>query len=126
MLLAIDLDYFKLVNDRHGHSVGDQLLRFIADELRRRFRTNDTVARPGGDEFAVLVVGAEEDRGDDIARELMKHLDGCRFDPEGRSLPCRASIGWGPVTADTVSADEVLSRADRAMYEVKSHRRSRP
>lgn len=125
-LLSMDLDNFKLVNDRFGHSAGDELLRFIADELGRRFRSSDLVSRPGGDEFAVLVVGSDAGRAAEIAGEMMDYFDSIRFEPEGRSLECRASIGSATMDDETDSVDEILSRADESMYEVKSHRRSRP
>ncbi|MDQ5895737.1 MAG: hypothetical protein QG596_1998 [Actinomycetota bacterium] len=72
------------------------------------------------------MVGSDTERASEIAGELMDHFDALRFEPEGRALECRASIGAATLDGDTGSVDDILSEADKAMYEVKSHRRSRP
>ena len=122
-LLMIDLDDFKSVNDTHGHSTGDDLLIFVGDQLRARLRSTDLVARPGGDEFAVIAVNSDEDQARVLVAELTEHFDALRFDPGGRDLGCRASVGSAVIDANTDSTDELLARADRSMYKAKNSRR---
>ncbi|MDG6108588.1 EAL domain-containing protein [Dactylosporangium aurantiacum] len=114
-VLFLDLDDFKAVNDRYGHHAGDRLLRLVADRLRGAVRDGDTIARVGGDEFAVLLEGG----GDPgvPAERIMKALRE-PFDLEGATVTVAASIGLveagshGPVH----TADMLLRRADAAMY----------
>jgi len=121
-LLVIDLDDFKTVNDTHGHSTGDDLLQFVADQLSERLRSTDLIARPGGDEFAVVLLGSDAQRTQKLVSELTRHFDTVRFEPEGRAIDCRASIGAAVIDSSSGSMDEVLSAADRSMYEAKKAR----
>jgi diguanylate cyclase (GGDEF)-like protein len=118
-VVFIDLDDFKVVNDTHGHSAGDQLLVEIAERLLRSVRPGDTVARLGGDEFAVLI----EDGG--LPGERAATVEAAVHRPfglgDGTLLEVRASIGvysHGP-DDPALLADEVLARSDAAMYSVK-------
>jgi diguanylate cyclase (GGDEF)-like protein len=114
-VLFCDLDDFKAVNDRHGHHAGDRLLRQVAERLRSAVRDSDTVARVGGDEFAILLEGAG-DPGEPAER-IMAEI-GRPFDIDGQAVMIGVSIGLvqagehGPVP----SADALLRRADAAMY----------
>ncbi|CAB1369627.1 EAL domain-containing protein [Denitratisoma oestradiolicum] len=123
-LLFVDLDGFKLINDSHGHAVGDMALKAVADRLIAQVRPGDTVARLAGDEFVVLceqleqpaVVAALADRINDILRVPVE--------VEGLSaLFVTASIGVAIGTGSTHSADDMLRYADTAMYAVKLHGR---
>jgi len=118
----IDLDDFKSVNDALGHVAGDELLRAVAERLTTRFRATDTVARVGGDEFAVLldesgpVVAAEQ-----LAAEILALFDE-PFDLGERRLRAGASVGVAPVGAgleDHRSTEELVADADLAMYAAK-------
>ena len=114
-VLFLDLDDFKAVNDRYGHHAGDRLLRLVADRLRGAVRDGDTIARVGGDEFAVLLEG-----GGDPGIPAERIMTALRepFDLEGAIVTVAASIGLveagthGPVH----TADMLLRRADAAMY----------
>jgi len=110
----LDLNGFKSVNDRHGHTVGDRLLVAVAGRLNGALRDVDVVARMGGDEFAVLVPGATADEGDTIVRRLGQVL---REPVEigGHVLLVTASVGIADATG-TGDPVEVLRRADVAMY----------
>jgi diguanylate cyclase (GGDEF)-like protein len=119
-VLMIDLDDFKLVNDGLGHSSGDELIALAATRISQAARPSDTVARLGGDEFAVLL---ENVRGlDDIlgAAERIRRLFDATFRLDGADVLISASIGIA-MEQDSVSADELLPRADLAMYRVKEH-----
>ena len=123
-LLMFDLDDFKSVNDTHGHSIGDDLLIFVAGQLSARMRSSDLVARPGGDEFSVIAIDSDEDRARALVDELTGHFDGLHYETDGRRLSCRASIGATVIDSSAETMDEVLSRADRAMYEAKNARQA--
>lgn len=118
MVLFIDLDDFKEVNDQHGHGVGDEMLRVIADRIRTSTSSGDTAARLGGDEFAVLL---EDSGGLDRALDLAERLLASLRDPVrigNLEVTVLASIGIAvaPVGANTTS---LLREADIAMYEAK-------
>lgn len=124
-LLFVDLDRFKFVNDAHGHKVGDELLRVVAERLLATVRNEDTVARIGGDEFGILVQGVAS-RGDAevVAGKIVSAL-GKPFVVRGRTVSVGASVGITlfPDAADTY--DSVVSRADSAMYQAKANGRGR-
>jgi diguanylate cyclase (GGDEF)-like protein/hemerythrin-like metal-binding protein len=119
-LMILDLDGFKLVNDSFGHQAGDQVLRVVADRLSRTLRSVDTVARHGGDEFAVLlerVIGTSE-----IAPVADKIIAAISAPIEVGENTCQVgtSIGIAMYPVDGTSTDVLVSRADAAMYASKA------
>lgn len=121
-VLSLDLDDFKLVNDGLGHPAGDILLIRTAERILSAVRSSDTVARMGGDEFAVLLEGdAEESLA--VARRVTASFDE-PFTIEGHDLPLRPSAGLAVATADDLdlSAEQLMERADVAMYSAKRAR----
>jgi diguanylate cyclase (GGDEF)-like protein len=122
MLLTLDLDHFKRINDTLGHAAGDAVLVEFARRIRDGVFDVDLVARLGGDEFAVLVeYTASEAVGERIAEHLLREMRPS-FELEGFSLPVRASIGIGlhfPVR----SGDKLKALADKALYESKGRGR---
>ncbi|WP_354699792.1 hypothetical protein DSM112329_00047 [Paraconexibacter sp. AEG42_29] len=119
-VLLIDIDHFKYVNDTLGHGAGDELITQIADALRRRLRESDILARLGGDEFAVLLPQVDEAGARTVARSLVEDLRGhARGKRDGRLRRVTASIGIALVGPGDLSADEVLTQADLAMYDAK-------
>ncbi|HEY8546155.1 MAG TPA: GGDEF domain-containing protein [Acidimicrobiales bacterium] len=115
-LVLVDLDDFKAVNDRYGHTTGDRLLRAVGNRIRGCVRDNDTVARLGGDEFAVVLEGLVDSPrtvGDRILDALSTP-----FVVDGRQLRVGASIGLVEPTGDEIdlTADAVMRRADGALY----------
>ena len=119
VLLFLDLDDFKVVNDEHGHPVGDQLLVTVAQRLLRAMRSEDTVARFGGDEFIVLCEGVPEG----LAAQAVVRVQEALADPVRLGdllVPCRASIGVAMIDpGNRTTADQLLSAADAHMYEHK-------
>lgn len=117
--LFVDLDDFKAVNDRLGHSAGDLLIVKFADRLRACVRETDTVARIGGDEFALLLedVDVPED-AEAVAGKLIEALT-APFDLEGEQCLVGASIGIALYPRDASGLDHLLKCADRAMYRAK-------
>ncbi len=119
VVLFIDLDDFKTVNDTLGHAAGDELLLDVAARLRACTRATDTVARLGGDEFAVLLPGVvERDDAEATADKILSALD-TPTRISGRSVEIRASIGIAFATGDTDAAT-LMRNADTAMYQAKA------
>ena len=118
-LIFIDLDGFKAVNDNLGHEAGDQILRTVAERIRRSTRRTDSVARIGGDEFTVLLQDLE--RGDDAALAVQAILDElarpCTI--ADRDVPLSASVGIAVYPEDGDDGQTLLRHADLAMYRAK-------
>ena len=122
-VVYVDLDGFKRVNDRGGHSLGDRVLFAIAARLRHAVRSADMVARIGGDEFAVLCEGlGAADQADVVAKRIALALQES-VDLEGERWAVAASVGAAIDRGDPDSAEDLVDRADRAMYSVKLARR---
>ncbi|MFN4262387.1 MAG: diguanylate cyclase domain-containing protein [Thioalkalivibrionaceae bacterium] len=114
--VVIDLDELKPINDREGHAAGDRLLQKAAQTLRSVTRTQDALARSGGDEFVVLFPETDGERCRQIERRIRE-----AFEEQG----IRASLGGATLRAGE-SIDELLARADRRMYEEKNSRKALP
>ncbi|OGI44541.1 MAG: hypothetical protein A2150_05310 [Candidatus Muproteobacteria bacterium RBG_16_64_11] len=121
----VDLDQFKVVNDICGHNVGDRLLAQLAYLLRARVRDSDILARLGGDEFGMLMENCPIERAVQIADKLRQVVKDFRFVWQDRIFDVGVSIGLVPITADSVSAAELLSEADAACYAAKENGRNR-
>ncbi|HEY7332132.1 MAG TPA: EAL domain-containing protein, partial [Candidatus Limnocylindria bacterium] len=120
----VDLDDFKTVNDSLGHTAGDQLLAAVADRLRASLRPEDTAARFGGDEFALLV---EDSLTSDPSTIASRILDGLSrpFEVDGKPVSVRASVGVSLSGPDGSTPDELLRNADLAMYLAKARGKNR-
>ena len=118
-LMFIDLDRFKQVNDAHGHAVGDELLRRVAERLQHGLREGDTVARLGGDEFVVLAEALATDEDAAIVADRLCSAVGQPFDLSGREVNISASAGVAMYPADAPDVDRLLCHADQAMYRTK-------
>ncbi len=127
ILMLIDLDRFKPVNDALGHNAGDLLLREVAGRLRRCARENDFIARIGGDEFAVLLACEPDcERPSDIAEAVAHRMltsISARFSIDGSSVQIGASIGIAPILPGA-NLSELMRQADAALYEVKNQGRN--
>ena len=117
-LLVMDLTDFKAVNDSLGHDVGDTLLKQVGPRLAASLRAADTVARLGGDEFAILLPGTDETGAARVAQKLLASLEQA-FPLEGETLDIGASVGVAVAPAHATQAEQLLSRADVAMYAAK-------
>ena len=118
-LLLLDLDDFKVINDRHGHAAGDVVLTVIGQRLAGLVRSGDTVARLGGDEFAYLVHGTADDLRA-VAERVIEAIEG-PVAVGGRRFLVRTSIGIVMAgEGDTENAQSLLSHADIALYEAKA------
>jgi diguanylate cyclase (GGDEF)-like protein len=123
-VLCLDLDRFKVVNDTLGHPVGDALLKQVAARLQAELRDTDTVARFGGDEFAVLqTTGQQPGSASALARRLIEVL-GTPYEVSGHQVVIGASIGIALISADSADPDELLKDADLALYRAKADGRA--
>ena len=120
-LLILDLDGFKEINDALGHYTGDRVLQQVAARLRRTLRESDTVARLGGDEFALLLPLTDLEGAELTARKVLQDLDQ-PFLLDGRPLVVRGSIGIACFPAHAANGQELLQKADAAMYVAKTNR----
>jgi diguanylate cyclase (GGDEF)-like protein/PAS domain S-box-containing protein len=125
VLLYVDLDQFKVVNDTCGHSAGDRLLRDITSLLQTRVRASDTIARLGGDEFGLLLERCSLEQAERVADSIRQAIHGYRFLWGANSLAVGASIGVVRIARETTSAAAVLSAADIACYAAKDGGRNR-
>jgi diguanylate cyclase (GGDEF)-like protein len=117
VLLLLDLDHFKRVNDLHGHLAGDQLLKVIAESLARTAADAACVARIGGDEFAILLAGATPAEGEKAARAVLAQLDTPML-LRGHQAQVSASIGLA-LLGKSSEQEDVLRRSDVALYAAK-------
>jgi len=118
-MLFIDVDGLKMVNDSFGHHAGDAALVHLAKLLIGGVRQSDCVARFGGDEFAVLLERTDPDQAIDTAARLVDLIAGSEFRSDGHVIPLSAAIGVAMIEPGD-GADQVVMRADRAMYEEKA------
>ncbi len=122
-LLFLDLDNFKQINDTLGHQTGDLLIKSVSDCLKLILRESDYIARLGGDEFAIILPNITVDDAIDVANKINKHLVSLRLPMMDSNHRTCASIGVAMYPEHAVSANDLLSNADLAMYQAKSRGR---
>lgn len=121
VLLFMDLDGFKAVNDTAGHDAGDAMLAAVARALSGSIRERDVVARIGGDEFAAILNNCPEERGLSIAESMTRAVDSCRAEGFPGTPGVGLSVGLAMIDGvESVSIDELMQRADRACYDAKN------
>ncbi|MFP5506480.1 MAG: putative bifunctional diguanylate cyclase/phosphodiesterase [Gammaproteobacteria bacterium] len=125
VLMLIDLDHLKMINDTAGHAVGDELIVQIAGVLKRLSRNEDLVARVSGDEFAMAFPDMDAQQGKDKAAVVLEAIGECRPVYQGRALNVSASIGLVAFPERGGDAVELLAKADTAMYMAKDAGRNR-
>jgi diguanylate cyclase (GGDEF)-like protein len=126
-LLIIDIDYFKTINDRYGHPVGDAALKHVADLLKATAaRISDVVSRYGGEEFTVILPGTTAEQAFDVAERLRARIEASSFLVEGARVPMTVSVGLAERTRHTPrTAQAMVSAADVALYLAKQAGRNR-
>jgi diguanylate cyclase (GGDEF)-like protein len=118
-VLYLDLDHFKSINDTLGHAIGDALLIAVADRLCGCLRETDTLARLGGDEFAILQIGIEQPADAALLARRLRETVTTPHDVDGHHILADVSIGIALAPRDGAATDQLLERADMAMYAAK-------
>lgn len=119
----IDLDHFKLVNDTHGHAVGDDVLRFVAMQLREHVRLPDMVGRCGGEEFLVLLPNSTVKAASEQATRLCEQVRSTPIISGKHAIHMTISIGIAQYRSHEENWEQLLHRADQAMYQAKNNGR---
>lgn len=124
ILVLIDVDHFKTINDHYGHQAGDKVLKTIVEQFRGQVRQSDFLARYGGEEFVLVLPRATLKDGCQIAEKLRRHIEDCKFHHRSDVVPVTVSCGVAEFReGDTLEG--VFERADRALYVAKSGGRNR-
>jgi len=118
-MLFVDIDGLKRINDGYGHKAGDEALIHVAGVLSSGVRSSDCVARIGGDEFGILLAHSNPESAAETAQRLAGLIGGSETNCDGNPLPLGVAIGVTAIEAND-TAEAVMARADRAMYEEKS------
>jgi diguanylate cyclase (GGDEF)-like protein len=120
-VIAADLDHFKLVNDAYGHQRGDDVLRDVTSEMRKRLRTFELMYRLGGEEFLLVLPGVDLPEGVQVAERLRESVETCK--PAGIELTI--SMGVAAASGDDVTYEALVAAADRALYDAKDAGRNK-
>jgi diguanylate cyclase (GGDEF)-like protein/PAS domain S-box-containing protein len=126
-LLMLDIDYFKRVNDTHGHQAGDLVLKNVASLTKKMLRDFDLCARLGGEEFAILLPETNKDKAHEVAERLRLGIERAKIalHTEDSTLSVTVSIGVSSITSSEDNVDMLINKADKALYEAKNTGRNR-
>lgn len=125
-ILAIDVDFFKAINDTHGHDAGDKVLQELAVRIRQHTRSIDLCCRTGGEEFILVLPSTDLDAASIIAERLRKSIAGNSFSlNKMQGIPVTVSIGLAGLVDVSDNLDKLLKRADEALYRAKREGRNR-
>ena len=124
-LLMLDIDFFKRINDKFGHSKGDLALKEFAAECVKAIRASDIIGRIGGEEFAIFLINADCDDTSIIAERIRKRIETIELsDESGNRISFTVSIGVTSILPSDQSIEQILKRADLALYQAKKHGRN--
>ncbi len=124
-VIILDLDHFKLINDRYGHEAGDMALRWVGNVLMKSVRGSDIVCRHGGEEFCVALPEASRESALAKAEDIRRELEQLALDYCGQPLKITGSLGVAMYPVDAMDADSLLRLADEALYDAKAAGRNR-
>lgn len=124
-ILMLDLDYFKMVNDQHGHDVGDSVLKELAKVLTRSVRTSDLVIRYGGEEFLIILQDTVRELADSVAEKIRLAVEAMKIQAGATVLKKTISIGISDFPGDTETFWQAVKYADVALYRAKEEGRNR-
>ncbi|MBN8628989.1 MAG: GGDEF domain-containing protein, partial [Planctomycetes bacterium] len=118
--LVVDIDHFKRINDEHGHAAGDGVIRRVSELIAQTLRETDKVARFGGEEFVVLLREVSEPEAQELAERIRLVIANSQIPFDGKELSVTVSIGCAATTAQDRDVEELIERADRALYAAKA------
>jgi diguanylate cyclase (GGDEF)-like protein len=124
-LIMFDIDHFKQVNDTYGHPFGDQVIQRVASVAKDMVRDADVLGRYGGEEFAVLLPGTDQEGGRILAERLREAIEAAEVFFEGERVAFTVSLGVAQLTAEVAEYKQLIERADRALYASKKGGRNR-
>jgi diguanylate cyclase (GGDEF)-like protein len=124
-VLTIDVDYFKQINDTHGHQIGDEILRLAADVFQSNLREQDILARIGGDEFVALLPDTNVQQAASVAERIRQSVQTISINFRQPHLQVTVSIGVAPLATDITDLHSLLLRSDEALYAAKRAGRAR-
>jgi diguanylate cyclase (GGDEF)-like protein len=124
-LMMIDTDGLKEVNDRYGHEAGNRLIVLVANTIRERMRNADTLARYGGDEFLLLLPETSSSQVLEVAERIRAAVEHCSFDERGARVSTTVSIGVASCPDDAINVQDLIDKADAALYQSKNQGRNR-
>ncbi|MFH1852162.1 MAG: diguanylate cyclase [Candidatus Neomarinimicrobiota bacterium] len=120
VLLMMDLDKFKRINDNHGHLYGDYVLQEVSHQLKLCIRNIDVIARYGGEEFAILLINTDKQKAQAVANRIVNSIGGYKFRRDGVEVRMTISVGLSQFPADADRIKDMIAKADAAMYRVKA------
>jgi len=120
----MDLDHFKNINDNYGHSVGDKVLKNVAITLENTVREIDISARIGGEEFAFILPETDADKASQLAERLRSNIQDMHIEHDGKTLHITASFGISAGNSAEQTLENMLTRADDALYIAKKKGRN--
>ena len=124
-LIMIDIDHFKKVNDTYGHEVGDDVIIFLSNTLKEQSRKSDIVSRWGGEEFLILFPNTDVKGAEIIAQKIRKTIENSRIKIEDTEIMFTISIGLAYINKEDTKIENLIKRADDALYRSKEEGRNR-
>jgi len=118
-IVMIDVDHFKAINDQHGHAAGDHVLKEVGAICQDVLRGSDVIGRIGGEEFVLLLPGAPQASAEQVAERMRARLAGTQINLHEKAFTVTASFGVATLSDDDNTLQEILDRADEAMYHAK-------
>jgi len=123
-ILFADMDFFKKINDTYGHDVGDTALIHVAQTIKRQVRQVDLVARYGGEEFIILLIMSKQDTNTNIAERIRQTLNNDALETNAQQIRFSVSIGITSLNPEDESIEDLIKRADAALYREKENGRN--
>ncbi|MFK8047132.1 MAG: EAL domain-containing protein [Halioglobus sp.] len=123
--IMVDIDHFKRVNDNYGHAVGDKVIKFVADVLKKQIRRDDLLGRYGGEEFCIILDGSNIDQAAIVAERMRKEITAGNPGLFTSAMRITASFGLASINSEPDDKDELVVKADRALYLAKESGRNK-
>ncbi|QNK01882.1 GGDEF domain-containing protein [Dyella telluris] len=123
-LIFLDMDHFKSVNDRHGHQTGDACLRAVAEAIADELRPSDSLGRYGGEEFVAMLPGTTQDNAMAVAERIRHSIEVLQVHARGNTLQTTVSMGVSSLLGPLDTVDDLIARADAALYRAKTQGRN--
>lgn len=124
ILIMLDIDYFKKINDNYGHLCGDEALKYISEIIRRNVRNSDAYVRYGGEEFAIILPNTNLDEGQSLAERIRKAVEQSDFTYNNEHISLSISMGLSLYNRDSDSVEGFIRKADKALYRAKENGRN--